>query len=184
VDPDARLPLLVSISAWAYPAFRSRTSSNPHRMEHWRQTYRVPAKITLTTGVIFEGDLHLQTASAAHFGGERPVEMLNREERFFPVSLESGGIELVGKKQIAVVTCDSSLWEIDSQRRAISKRFLLDIHMAGGQHVSGSSWWELPPTHPRMQDFLNAAADFFEVYEGGLNHSVNRALVAHVNPFD
>jgi hypothetical protein len=154
-------------------------------MEHWRQTFRVPAKITLTTGLSVEGEIHLQTASAMHLGGERPVEMMNRDERFFPVSLESGGIELLGKEQVAVVTCDGSHWEqIDPDRKAISKRFLLDIHMVGGQHVSGSSWWELPPTHPRLQDFLNSASAFFEVFEGGLNHTVNRALVAHVNPFD
>ncbi len=99
------------------------------------ETYRVPASITLNDGTSIEGDIHLQTSNPLHEGGEAPVEMLNRTERFFAVSLPSGGITLVGKSQAAVVTCDASLWEVDPQRRAISRKFRLNIDLIGGQNL-------------------------------------------------
>lgn len=112
------------------------------------------------------------------------MEMLNRPERFFAVSLPSGGVTLVGKAQAAVVTCDASLWEVDPQRRAISRQFRLDIDLIGGQNLSGSAFWELPSTHPRPQDFLNASEAFFEITEDGMSHCINRALVGQVRPFE
>ena len=148
------------------------------------ETYRVPASITLNDGTSIEGDIHLQTSNPLHEGGEAPVEMLNRPERFFAVSLPSGGVTLVGKAQAAIVTCDASLWEVDPQRRAISRQFRLDIDLIGGQNLSGSAFWELPSTHPRPQDFLNASEAFFEITEDGMSHCINRALVGQVRPFE
>lgn len=151
-------------------------------MSQWQETYRVPATITLGEGTSIEGDIHLQTGSALHGGGETAVEMLNRPERYFAVTLPSGDVTLVSKDQTAVVTCDAALWEVDHERRAISRRFLLDVRLMGGRQLSGSAYWEHPPTHPRPQDFLNAPEDFFEITEGSDIHCINRALVRQVNP--
>ena len=148
------------------------------------ETYRVPASITLNDGTSIEGDIHLQTSNPLHEGGEAPVEMLNRPERFFAVSLPSGGFTLVCKAQAAVVTCDASLWEVDPQRRAISRQFRLDIDLIGGQNLCGSAFWELPSTHPRPQDFLNESEPFFEITEDGMSYNINRSLVAQVRPFE
>ena len=151
-------------------------------MTQWHETYRVPASITLADGTSIEGDIHLQTATAQHLGGEAPVEMLNRPEQFFAVSLPSGDVTLVGKAQAAIVSCDASLWEVDPQRRAISREFSLEIDLIGGQTLSGSAFWELPSTHPRPQDFLNVLESFLEITEHGMSHSINRSLVAQVRP--
>ena len=151
-------------------------------MRHWHETYRVPATITLSEGTSIEGEIYPQALTALHEGRETAVEMLNRPERFFAVSLPSGDARLVCKAQVAVVTSDAALSEIDPQRLAISRRFVLDIHMIGGQRISGCSYWELPPTHPRPQDFLNAPESFFDLTDGGLTHCVNRALVGWVSP--
>ncbi len=153
-------------------------------MSQWQETYAVPATITLSEGTSIEGDIHPQTVSALQSGLETPMEMLNRPERFFAVTLPSGDVTLVCKAQTAVVTCDAALWETDPERRAISRKFLLDVHLIDGQEFSGSAYWELPPTHPRPQDFLNASETFFEITEGADVHCINRALVRQVNPLE
>ena len=117
-----------------------------------------------------------------HEGRETPVDLLNRPERFLAVSLPSGAVALACKAQIAVLTTHAGLSEIDPERLAISRKFVLDIQMVGGQRLSGSVYWELPPTHARTQDFLNGSDAFFEITEGGDAHCINRALVAQVNP--
>ena len=151
-------------------------------MSHWNETYRVPATIILSQGTSIEGDIHLQPNTLLHRGREAPVDLLNRKERFLAVSLPSGDATLVCKAQIAVLTCNAALPEMDPQRLAVSRKFVLDIHMIGGQRLSGSTYWELPPTHARPQDFLNASEGFFEITDGDDTHCINRALVTHVNP--
>ena len=153
-------------------------------MRDWQETYRVLATVTLGDGTSIEGDLHLQTGSALHVGGETAVEMLNRPERFFAVSFRSGDFALVCKAQVAIVTCDADLWEADQERRAISKKFLLDVSLIGGRTICGSAYWEHPSTHPRPQDFLNSPEAFFEITEEGNVHCVNRALVSRVKPLE
>lgn len=153
-------------------------------MSEWQKTYRVLAAVTLSEGTSIEGDIHLQTGSALHRGGETAVEMLNRPERFFAVTLPSGDVALVGKAQVAVVTCRADLWEADPERRAISKKFLLDVTLINGQKICGSAFWELPSTHPRPQDFLNSPEAFFEITEEGNVHCVNRTLVTRVNSLE
>ena len=153
-------------------------------MSEGNKTYRVFATITLSEGTSMEGDIHLQAASALHVGGETAVEMLNRPERFFAVSVPSGDVALVCKAQVVVVTCGADLWEVDQERRAISKKFLLDVCLVDGQQISGSAYWELPSTHPRPQDFLNSPETFFEITEEGNVHCVNRTLVTRVEPLE
>lgn len=151
-------------------------------MSQWQETYRVPARVTLSDGETLEGDLHLQTGSALHAGGETALEMLNRPELYFAVSLPGGEVALVAKTQTVVVACKASLWTADPDRIAISKRFELDVGLVGGGGLSGVVYWEFPPTHPRPQDFLNAPGAFFELSDGGTVHCVNRSLVTRVHP--
>ncbi len=153
-------------------------------MSHWHETNTVRVRITLSDGTSIEGDIHLQTVTALHEGSETPVEMLNRPERFFAVALPAGDVTLLCKAQTAVVTCDSRLCEADPERRAIARKFRLDIRLIGGQEFCGSAYWELPPTHPRPQDFLNASEAFFEITDGGDTHCINRALVGQVKPLE
>ena len=151
-------------------------------MSHWHETYRVPATITLHEGERIEGDIHLQTLTPMHGGSETPVEMLNRPEHFFAVSLPDGGVSLVCKAQTAVVTCDASMWEVDEQRRAISRSLELEVRLIDGMNLNGTAYWELPPTHPRPQDFLNVSEAFFEITDDGVSHCINRSLVGQVRP--
>lgn len=153
-------------------------------MTDWQETHRVLATVTLSEGTSIEGDIHLQTGSALHVGGETAVEMLNRPERFFALSCPSGDVTLLCKAQVAVVTCDADLWEPDPERRAISKKFLLDVSLISGQKICGSAYWEHPSTHPRPQDFLNSPEPFFEITAEGNVHCVNRTLVTRVNPLE
>ena len=153
-------------------------------MSEREETYRVFATVTLSEGTSIEGDIHLQAGSALHVGGETAVEMLNRRERFFAVSLPSGEVALVCKAQVAVVTCDADLWEADPERRAISKKFFLEVSLISGRKICGSAYWELPSTHPRPQDFLNSPETFFEITEEGNVHCVNRTLVTRVKPLE
>ena len=151
-------------------------------MSQRHQTHRVPATITLSEGTSIQGDIHLQPRVMMREGRETPVDLLNRPERFVAVSLPSGDTTLVCKAQIAVLMTDAAASQIDPERLAISRKIVLEVHIIGGQHIRGSTYWELPPTLGRPQDFLNESENFFEVSEGSNIHCINRALVGQVRP--
>ncbi len=59
----------------------------------------------MAEGVILEGELHLLTRLAYPPGPETPLEMLNRGDAFFALTVPAGGVTLVPKAQAAVISC-------------------------------------------------------------------------------
>jgi hypothetical protein len=60
-------------------------------MSDWGVTSRVSARVALADGALLEGDLHLATRPAYPPGPETPIEMLNRDDPFFALSLAEAG---------------------------------------------------------------------------------------------
>lgn len=153
-------------------------------MSEWAATRRVPATVRLGDGVTLEGELHVQARVAHHDGPEMPIEMLNRVESFFPLSLPDGGVAFVSKAQAAVVTCPPEAAQPDPDRASAAKRVDLHVILAGGDEVAGWASLELPPTRARSLDYLNAPDRFFALLTEDAAHYVNRAHVRYARPAD
>jgi len=153
-------------------------------MTEWLRTQRLHAKVTFAEGFSIEGDLHLQPSSALRHGIETPLEMLNRPEHFFAMTLPSGDATLVSKSQTAVVACSMEVAETDPERQAVARSAELEVHLSGGKDLHGTAQWELPQTNSRTLDFLNSADGFFSLTDGETAWYVNRAQVRHVYPKD
>lgn len=153
-------------------------------MTEWSKTERLSADVLFADGGVLHGDLHLQPASAYHLGAETPLDMLNRPDAFFPVTLPDGGVALVAKSQTAVVVCKRVGESADTERQFIAKTVPLVVRMAGGAEYSGTAVHEMPPTHARPLDFLNEPSRFFSITDEDTTWHINRALVQHVLPRD
>jgi hypothetical protein len=153
-------------------------------MTDWLSTQRLHAKVTFAEGYSIEGDLHLQPGTALHQGVETPLEMLNRAEKFFAMTLPSGSVTLVAKAQIALVICHSVVSDRELERLAAAKSVILEVQLAGGHEVRGSAHLELPDSRSRALDFLNASDRFFALSDGETTWYVNRDLIRQVIPRD
>ncbi len=153
-------------------------------MTEWLSTQRLHAKVTFAEGYSIEGDLHLQPGTALHQGVETPLEMLNRPEDFFAMTLPFGGITLVAKAQAALVACPLVIPEGDPERLAAAKSVRLDVELVGGYEVRGSVHMELPHPRSRAMDFLNMSHRFFALSNDETTWYVNRGLVRQVFPRD
>ena len=71
-------------------------------MTDWASTNRQTARVTLAEGLVIHGDVPLQPRVAWRDGPETPVELLNRIEAFFPLSLPHGEVVFVADAQRAV----------------------------------------------------------------------------------
>jgi hypothetical protein len=152
-------------------------------MTDWAQTERCSVRITLAEGLVIRGEIHLQPRVAWRDGPETPIEMLNREEAFFPVSLAGGDVVFVAKAQVASVALPATEEELDPARRSAARTLSLEVMMVGGAEHRGVAIHELPPTRSRPLDFLNAGQErFFMLLTDAGSLCLNRQFVRAVRP--
>ena len=153
-------------------------------MGDWASTERITADIALADQARLRGELHVQGRVAQHDGAETPLEMLNRPDPFFPITLEQGRVAFLAKAQVALVVCAPQMGQSDPERVSAAKTIALEIVMAGGEEFRGWATLELPPTRARTQDYLNAAGTFFSLHGEDATRFINRAFVRMVRPLD
>lgn len=148
----------------------------------WASTNRLPSRVTLSEGLVIQGEVHLQPAVASHGGPETPIDLLNRSEPFFVMSLPRGEVVFVSKEQVAVLAYAKVVSVDDPERKVAARTIPLEIMMVGGGEYRGISVSELPPTRARALDFLNAADRFFELMTDEGTLCINRCYVRAVRP--
>ena len=100
-------------------------------MSEWAETRRLAVEILLAEGVTLRGELHLQPGVASHEGTETPLELLNRPEPFFVLSV-ADGITFVSREQVAAVTCAPQIIPEDPDRLNAATRLSLEVVLWGG----------------------------------------------------
>lgn len=153
-------------------------------MGDWASTERIKADIGLAEQIELAGELHVQGRVAHHDGPETPLEMLNREDAFIPLTLPSGGIVFVAKAQIAIVVCAPEVGQSDPERVSAAKTIALEIVLTGGAEFRGWATMELPPTRARTLDYLNSTGLFFTLQGEDATRFINRNHVRVVRPLD
>ena len=152
-------------------------------MSEWSSAVtQVPAELLLGDGSVLRGDLHVQARSRHGVRPESPAEFLNRPEPFFAITGRDGGVLLLARAQVAVVTVapHSVLEPPDRVMAAVALE--LSVTMHGGIELRGRARAELPPGSTRAIDYLNAADSFFVLAADDAIRFVNRAHVRLVRP--
>lgn len=154
-------------------------------MSDWGSTNQVPASVSLVEGLVVEGDLHLLTRPAYPPGPETPLEMLNRPDAFFALTLSGGGVAFVPKVQVVLVSCRNEVpLYSDPERESAAKHVDLEVVLPGGAQHRGSAVFELPPNRSRALDFVNGTGSFFALRSDGGTWYVNKSHVRLIRPYD
>lgn len=142
------------------------------------------ATLRLSAGGERKGQVFLMERVPQHSGLETPLEMLNRDETFFPFRPD-------GRDPILLVAKAHTVWLAvapgrdgeDPARASAATRIALDLTIADGAHLIGVAAVEMPKHHSRLLDYLNASASpFFAVITAQGTHFVNRAHVLYAQP--
>jgi hypothetical protein len=153
-------------------------------MSDWGATQRVPAEVVLAGGAVLGGDLHLATRLTYPADIESPLEMLNRTDPFFALTLHEGGVAFVSKAQVVVVSCRDQNSSSDPARASAAKLVALDVELTNGTQFRGRSSFELPPSRARALDYVNVAGGFFTLWTDDLTRYINKSLVRIIRPLD
>ena len=152
-------------------------------MSDWGITTKVPADVLLVEGVGLTGDLHLYARPTYPPGPETPLEMLNRGDVFFALTL-NGGVTFVHKAQVVVVTCRGQTRTTDPDRLTAARRIELEVVTETGAEFRGSVVAELPPSRGRTLDFLTGVARVVELGADDVSGSVSKSRRRLARPLD
>jgi hypothetical protein len=153
-------------------------------MSDWGATQQVAARIVLAEGVVLAGHLHLLARTTSPSDAESPLEMLNREDPFFALMLNSGGVSLISKAQVAVVSCQELSPLDDPDRASAAKLVALSVELTDGVEYRGHCSFELPPNRSRALDYLNGPGRFFTLETDGMMQLINKSQVRQIRPLD
>jgi hypothetical protein len=153
-------------------------------MSNWGATQRVAARVLLAEGVVLSGDLHLLARATSPTESESPLEMLNRDDPFFALTLAEGSVAFVSKAQVAVVSCRELGQADDPARTSAAKRVELTVQLTDGVEYRGRSSFELPPSRNRALDYVNAPGGFFALWTDDIVQVINKSLVRLIRPLD
>jgi hypothetical protein len=153
-------------------------------MSDWGATQRVAARVLLAEGVVLAGNLHLLARTTYPTDSESPLEMLNRDDPFFALTLAEGGVAFVSKAQVAVVSCQDLSLVNDPARESAAKLVELSVQLTDGIEYRGRSSFELPPGRNRALDYVNAPGRFFALWTDDIAQYINKALVRLIRPLD
>lgn len=153
-------------------------------MSDWGATHRVAAKVVLAEGVVLAGDLHLLARTTSPSETESPLEMLNRDDPFFALTLAEGGVQFVSKAQVSVVSCRDQAPLNDPDRASAAKLVALAVELTDGVEYRGRSAFELPPARARALDYVNAPGRFFTLWVDDVTQYINKSLVRLIRPLD
>ena len=153
-------------------------------MSDWGATQRVSAEVILADGAALEGDLHLGASAAYPLDTESPLEMLNRAEPFFALTLGQGEVAFVSKAQVAVISFRDQGRPTDPARASAARLVALEVVLTTGAEYRGRSSFELPPSRSRALDYVNIPGRFFTVWTDDLTRYFNKHLVRLIRPLD
>ena len=152
-------------------------------MSDWGITTKVPAEVVLAEGIVLAGDLHLYARTTYPPGPETPLEMLNREDAFFALTLD-GGVTFIPKTQVVVVSCRDQARLLDPERASAARQIEPEVVMQGGTEYRGRAVLELPPSRSRSLDYLNGAGVFFALASDDVSWYINKSRVRFARPLD
>ena len=152
-------------------------------MNDWGITTKVPAEVVLAEGIVLAGDLHLYARPTYPPGPETVLEMLNRGDTFFALTLD-GGVTFLAKTQVVVVSCRDQVTLTDPDRASAARHIELEVVTEGGEEYRGRAAFELPPSRSRTLDYLNGAGRFFAIATDDATWYVNKARVRVARPLD
>jgi hypothetical protein len=153
-------------------------------MSDWGATRRISAEVVLADGVVLEGDMHLVASAAYPMSSESLLDMLNRPEPFFALTLGEGEVAFVSKAQVALVSCRDGNPDADPERASVARLVALEVALVNGAEYRGRSSFELPPSRARALDYVNTPGRFFTVWTNDLTRYFNKSLVRLIRPLD
>jgi hypothetical protein len=144
---------------------------------------RCPVVVTTHSGETITGEMFLQPFARHDGSSERPLDILNAAEPFFPLAVSEEETVLVAKEQVVEVSVDLDACGNDDE--PFAQPTVIEVRLINGATHSGSIFLQLPSERPRLLDFLNRDTQRFITLHGTERQLlINRQVIERVRPLD
>lgn len=145
---------------------------------------RCPVVVRLHSGESVTGEMFLQPFVRPGGGNERPQDILNSTEPFFPLALADGDTLLVAKEQVLAIGTDHPE-EDDEALGSLARPMVVEVRLINGDRHAGAIFLDMPSERPRLLDFLNRDDERFLTLHGTERRFlINRQAIEHIRPLD
>lgn len=153
---------------------------NEYRIEKSRW----PVVVKTHSGETVAGEMFLQAYARPGGGAERPIDILNGDEPFFPLALADGETVLLAKEQVITVATDDAVNAVPDTAE-FARPAVIEVRLVSGDTHAGAILLELPSERARLLDFLNRDHQrFFTLYGLDRHLLINRQAIERVRPLD
>jgi hypothetical protein len=138
------------------------------------EKHRVPATITLSTGVQIRGWFFVVGALPSHGGPERVGDLLNAEDGFFPFQREDGTTGQFNRAHVvqARLAPDADEESLEPGH-SVERPREVSLTLSTGTQVAGTVFVSGPTGHERLSDYARRARHFFYLVTTGGTLVVN-----------
>lgn len=155
------------------------------------EDYRVPkrevaAEVTIAGQKPAALKLYLAGQAAHHAGYERPSDLLNGPDPFFPATDKKGRLVILQRDAVVVMSVpsgDEHPKEEDGEDKTVIVSTSTDrvkVSLDNGASLDGRVEFVMPEGRSRLVDFLNLEERFLAVHENGTIHLVNKSRIARI----
>ncbi len=145
---------------------------------------RCPVVVTTHSGETIAGEMFLQPFGRPDGGTERPQDILNNDEPFFPLSISSEETVLIAKEQVFEVAVDFDPTDME-ETESLSRPTVIEVRLISGATHAGAIFLQLPLEHSRLLDFLNRDCKRFVTLHGTDRRLlINRRVIERIRPLD
>ena len=145
---------------------------------------RCPVVVTTHSGESIPGEMFLQPFGHRDGGMERPLDILNSDEPFFPLALSENETVLIAKEQVVEVSIDHDPSD-SAESEVLSRPTVIEVRLISGATHAGAIFMQLPLERSRLLDFLNRDSQrFLTLYGTERRLLINRRVIERVRPLD
>ena len=145
---------------------------------------RCPVVVRLHSGESVTGEIFLQPFVRPGGANERPQDILNSGEPFFPLALADGDTLLVAKEQVLALGTDQADAD-DEALESLARPLVVEVRLINGDKHAGAIFLDMPTERPRLLDFLNRDDERFLTLHGTERRFlINRQAIEHIRPLD
>lgn len=156
-------------------------------------SYRIP-KHKVPASVAFPGKseirmyIFLGDCAQTHTGHERPSDLLNGPDSFFPAADFEDDIHFIHRDALSVMTTRAELefppdeFRAEEAAPADSTRLEVEVELEDGTSLEGIVTYLMPEGHRRLQDVLNLQDRFLVLRDGDQARLINKRRIERISP--
>lgn len=145
---------------------------------------RCPVVVTTHSGETIAGEIFLQPFGRHDGGMERPQDILNGDDPFFPLAISEEETVLIAKEQVVEVAVGYDP-DDEPESETLSRPTVIEVRLISGATHAGAIFLQLPLERPRLLDFLNRDTQRFLTLHGTERRLlINRRVIERVRPLD